>query len=249
MQTVCTNSVGSRAIAGLAVRAAVVAGCALLVCGCNTDQQVATTSDTPYDYRMRHPITITEGQRTHQIFIGANRGTLTPAQRAEVLAFAQSWRHEATGGVIIDLPVGSSNERASAEALREVQSIIAATGVPPQAIAVRNYHVGEQSLATIRITYPKISAQAGPCGLWPQDIGPSANRAHFENDEYWNFGCATQRNLAAMVENPADLVQPRGETPAYSERRTTVTEKYRQGTGPATQYQNANAGKITDVGQ
>ena len=32
-----------------------------------------------------------------------------------------------------------------------------------------------------------------------------------------------------MVDNPADLVQPRGETPADTTRRTTVVEKYRQG--------------------
>jgi pilus assembly protein CpaD len=31
-----------------------------------------------------------------------------------------------------------------------------------------------------------------------------------------------------MVDNPADLVQPRGETPAYTMRRTTVMEKYRK---------------------
>jgi len=38
----------------------------------------------------------------------------------------------------------------------------------------------------------------------------------FENKSYYNFGCAYQRNMAAMVDNPADLVQPRPETPAYT---------------------------------
>ncbi len=65
----------------------------------------------------------------------------------------------------------------------------------------------------------------------------------------WNHGCATQRNLAAMVDNPADLVQPRGETPAYTMRRTTVMEKYRAGSPPATQYPDADAGKISDLGK
>ena len=37
-----------------------------------------------------------------------------------------------------------------------------------------------------------------------------------ENKPYYNFGCATQRNLAAMIDNPADLEQPRPETPAYT---------------------------------
>ena len=35
----------------------------------------------------------------------------TADQRADVLAFAQAWRREATGGVIIDVPTGTRNER------------------------------------------------------------------------------------------------------------------------------------------
>ena len=64
----------------------------------------------------------------------------------------------------------------------------------------------------------------------------AADRDYFENQPYWNLGCASQRNLAAMVDNPADLVQPRGETPAYTMRRTTVLDKYRQGESTATTY-------------
>jgi len=246
MQTVRTVIARSRRNAGLAARAVVVAGCALLICACNTYQQVAAVPEVPTDYRMRHPITITESDRSFEVFIGSNRGALNPAQRAEVLAFAQGWRHESTGGVIVDLPVGSSNERSAAEAMREIRSILTATGVPADGIAVRGYHPPEHKLATIRITYPRIAAHAGPCGLWPEDIGPSLTRDYFENQPYWNLGCSSQRNLAAMVENPADLVQPRGETPAYAMRRTTVVEKYREGTSSATQYPNNGAAKISD---
>ncbi len=174
----------------------------------------------PSDYRLRHPISITEKDHTLQLFMGANRGSLTPSQRAEVLAFGQTWKGRATGGVIVDLPIGSSNEHASADSLREIESILAATGVPPHSIAVRNYRVSGRVLATVRISYPLIAAQAGPCGVWPEDIGPSLNRDYFENQPNWNFGCSTQRNLAAMVADPADLVQPREETPTYAQRRT-----------------------------
>ena len=52
-----------------------------------------------------------------------------------------------------------------------------------------------------------------------------------------------------MVENPADLVQPRGETPAYTARRTIVLDKYRKGESTATVYPDENAGKISDVGK
>ncbi len=248
MQTVRTMIAG-RSIAGLMPRAAIVVASALVVCGCNTDQRVTAVPEIPTDYRMRHPITIKEADNTLELFIGSNRGTLTAVQRAQVLAFAQTWRREATGGVIIDLPGGTSNEHAAADSLREIQSILAASGVPPAGIVVRSYHAEGRNLATVRITYPKITAQAGPCGLWPEDIGPSFNRDYAENTPYWNLGCATQRNLAAMVENPADLVQPRGETPAYTMRRTTVVEKYRQGNPTATQYPSNDQNKISDVGK
>jgi pilus assembly protein CpaD len=249
LQTVRTTTAERRGIAAFALRAAIVAGCGLFMAACNTDQKITGVPDTPVDYRLRHPITIKESDHTMELFIGSNRGALDPAQRAQVLAFAQNWRHEATGGVFVDLPVGSSNERAAAEALREIRSILAATGVPQDGIVVRNYRANDRKLATVHVTYPKITAQAGPCGLWPKDIGPSFNSDYFENQPYWNLGCANQRNLAAMVDNPSDLVQPRGETPAYTARRTTVVEKYRDGTSTATQYPAMNAAKISDFGQ
>ncbi len=243
---IAARCAGSR----LALRTALAVSFAALVCGCNTDQQITGAPAAPYDYRLRHPITITEKDHTLQLFIGANRGSLTPVQRAQVLAFGQTWKDQATGGVIVDLPVGSSNERSSADSLREIEAILAATGVPPRSVAVRNYRVSARVLATVRISYPRIAAQAGPCGLWPKDIGPSLNRDYFENQPNWNFGCATQRNLAAMVENPADLVQPRAETPANEMRRTTVMGKYVQGSPTSTTSGNFTppVGKITDLG-
>ena len=251
MHHVRTLIADRRAATRLAMRTMFAAGFAVLLCGCNTDQQITGAPSVPYDYRLRHPISITEKDHTLQLFMGANRGSLTPVQRAQVLAFGQTWRGRATGGVIIDLPVGSSNERSAADSLREIESILAATGVPPRSMAVRNYRVSSRVLATVRITYPVIAAHAGPCGLWPKDIGPSLNRDYFENQPNWNFGCATQRNLAAMVANPADLVQPRAETPVYAMRRTTVLEKYRLGQPTATSSGNFTppVGKITDLGQ
>ena len=249
MLTVLQEIAESCGSAGLAMRAAIVAGFSLLVCACNTDQQVAAAPDVPSDYRQRHPITITESDHTLQVFVGSNRGELNAMQRAEVLAFGQTWRHEATGGVLVDLPVGTSNERAATEAMRTIRSILAASGVPRNGVAVRGYHPPTSALAPIRISYPRIQAQAGPCGLWPADIGPSLNRDYFENQPVWNQGCSTQRNLAAMVDNPADLVQPRAETPPYEMRRTAVMEKYRSGSASATTGQTSDSAKISELGK
>jgi pilus assembly protein CpaD len=243
------QSLPARSGAASAVLRVAVAGCALALAGCNMTRQDIAAS-VPNDYRMRHPIVVKEGDRTVELFVGRSRGGLSPAQRADVLNFGEVWRREATGGVAIDLPTGTPNARAAADALREIRSILLAAGVPPRGLVVRPYRPADPAqLATVKLSYSKIVAEAGPCGLWPQDIGPSWTRTYFENQQYWNLGCATQRNLAAVVDNPADLVQPRGETPPMAGRRSVVLDKYRRGEGTATQYPDANKGKISDIGQ
>jgi pilus assembly protein CpaD len=249
MQTFGLMIAGAGTLAARMRRAAIVAGCALMLCGCYTTQQVTGVPSVPTDYRMRHPIAIKEADHSLELFTGTNRGTLTPAQRADVVAFAQNWRREATGGAMIELPVGTSNERSAADMLREIRSLLVATGIPPQGIAVRSYHPSERKLATVKINYPKFMAAAGPCGIWPGDLGPSANRDYLENQPYYNLGCATQRNLAAMVDNPADLVQPRGETAPSAARRSIVLEHYKKGESTATVYPTDDSSKISDVGK
>jgi len=227
------------------LRAAAIVATAALA-GCNTYHSVA--DNYPEDVRTRHPISIRESARTLELFVGVNRGGLSPTQQADVLAFAHEWRREASGGILIDIPAGTPNARASVDAVEEVRSILMAAGVSPQAIATRHYRpVTPMKLATLRLGYPKMIAEAGPCGLWPKDLSTSIDGTDYSNHSYWNFGCASQRNLAALVETPADLVQPRGETPIYAARRVVVLDKFRTGQPTSTRNPDTDKAKISDI--
>lgn len=231
-----------------ALRLLAAAGLASLLAGCY-HTQVAQQEPYPTDYRERHPITLKEGTHTVAVFLGRNRGGLNPSQRADVLSFAQQWKHNATSGIVVDVPNGRTTARAASDSLREIHSIFAASGVPRNAVYVRRYMPAPTALASIKLNYSKLTAQAGPCGQWPDDLGPTADSGHDSNRPYWNFGCASQRNLAAMVDNPADLVQPRGEQPAYQARRSVAIDKYRKGENPSGTYSGYDAGKISDLGK
>jgi pilus assembly protein CpaD len=227
-------------------------GVSIALGACTTTDEVTTVgSVAPNDYRLRHPIAIQEANHSIDIFVGNSRGGLSASQRSDVMGLAQTWLREGTGAINADVPAGTPNARAAADTFREIRAMLAAAGVPPRGIIVRNYRPDDpRQLPTIRLNYAKITAVAGPCGVWPDDLGPSVNNpGYLENKPYYNFGCANQRNLAAMVDNPSDLVQPRSETPPYTARRVNAYEKYKKGTTTATVYPESDKAKLSDTGK
>jgi pilus assembly protein CpaD len=228
-----------------------LAGLSVVLSACTYTGAEVVTASVPDDYRLRHPIAVQEADHSIVIFVGHARGGLSAPQRADVVGLARTWVREGTGAIVADVPVDTPNARAAASAYREIRTVLAAGGVPARGITLHHYRPDDpRTLATIRLSYPRIAAVAGPCGLWPEDLGPSTlNSGYSQNKPYYNFGCANQRNLAAMIDNPADLEQPRSETPAYTARRSAAFEKYRKGEPTTTTYPEADKAKLSDTGK
>jgi pilus assembly protein CpaD len=230
--------------------ALVLTGLSVMLGACNTTGEIVTQT-VPTDYRQRHPIAVQEAKKSIVIFVGKARGGLSSAQHADVEGIARDWGREGTGSVVVDVPIDSSNSRAAAATYQEIRSVLASGGVPSRAIAQHRYRPEDPGLLpTIRVSYSRIAAVAGPCGLWPEDVGPSIlDPGYNENRPYFNLGCATQRNLAAMIDNPADLEQPRAETPVYTARRDIAFDRYRKGTPISTPSPDAEKAKLSDTGK
>src|SRR4029078_9304153 len=245
MTAIITASVRGRS---RVVLRALMAGCvALTLSGCY--QTEVAQKEYPSDYGQRPRIVRREGPQNIDILIGRNRGGLTASQRADVVSFAQAWRKEAGSGIVIEVPKGGPTDHAASDAAREIRSIFTSVGVPSSAIYARSYRPPKTSLASIRLNYTKIIAEPGPCGEWPKDLGPSWDSGYTSNQPYWNFGWCIQRTLASMVDNPADLVQPRGEIPPYAPRRSVVLDKWHKGQTTSGDYTGYETGKISDLGQ
>src|SRR5450756_1019901 len=151
-----------------------LAGLSVALGACTSNGDVATTASVPNDYRLRHPIAIEEADRSVVVFVGHARGGLSASQRADVMGLARTWVREGTGAIVADVPVDTPNARAAASSIREIQAVLAAGGVPPRGITLRQFHPDDpRAFAAIRLSYPRIAAVAGPCGLWPENLGPS----------------------------------------------------------------------------
>ena len=187
------------------------------------------------DHRRAFPTTIATTIRSRRGDARArwtSRSASTPArltdddrgQRRRLRA--RSSRPAAASLIAVVAPSGSPNQVAAAGIAVQVEDVLRQSGVNPRAIDYRVYQAGPEErnapdpprLQPRRRRTPRRAAR-----------GRIRSRDNGENRNYFDFGCATQQNLAAMVDNPLDLLYPRGLTPADAARRATVLDKYRKG--------------------
>lgn len=86
------------------------------------------------------------------------------------------------------------------------------------------------------------TAVAPECPSWAD-----TNMSPLDNQHWQQFGCANARNLANMVDNPKDLVEPREAGAADGTYGASAVDLYR--TGKTKALLNPAAGSATTAGQ
>lgn len=172
-----------------------------------------------------HRITVTESAQRLEIPVAANATTLSAQERAGLRDFANSYLRVGHGALVLSTPAAGPNAQAAANLANEARITLADAGVSYAAIASSSYDAAERVDAPLMISFSRFEAVAPECApLWEQDL------AHQSNNQPWeSFGCATQANLAALIEDPRDLLGPRNEDPRDGGRRAAVIQAYRAG--------------------
>lgn len=226
----------ARALALVGILAGVLAGCQMTT---PTSEVIAS-----HDYRLRHPIVISEQAETFDIPVGAETRSLSPRLAEAVQGFAREARENGNGNVEILVPSGALNEGAAHSVAGHIRRNLVRGGISAGRVNIRAYPVGDPgAVAPIRVAYGRVKAAVHACGRWTESLASNS-----DNSDYPDFGCATQSNLASMVANPADLLRPRTSGPADRMRRDQVFDKYRQGTSPSGKYDEGVGAKVSDVG-
>ncbi len=201
---------------------------ALLVAGCSPRERGGerVMGWTLVDPSQRHPILVSKQPHTLSLRIARDAYGLSPHQRAQLIDFLERYRAGDAGDsrLVIAAPSGSANEVASMQAVSEIRHLMRQAGFAESSIVVEAYHEERNANAAVRISYLRFVAEAPRCGHWPTNVADQR-----DNLPYPNLGCATQRNFAAQVANPADLLGPRTVTDGSSERRDVVWQKYVKG--------------------
>ena len=213
----------------------VVAAAGAILAGCThiepamIDRHIIVGS-VPEDYRTVHPIAIEEGVETLDVPVGLNSIRLSEGMRGNIAGFVQGYLKSGGVTMAIVTPAGSGDQAAAHGLAGAIQAELVADGIRPGEIQVRSYRAApSEATAPIRLAYSRIGAHTAQCGPWPDQFNRNPN-----NRNYYAFGCATQQNLAALVDNPTDLLYPRATTPPDAARRTAVLGNYEGDPGAPT---------------
>ncbi len=202
--------------------AVMLAASAVLLSGCGNSQ--LTTGSIPDDYRTRHPIVLAEGEHALDIPVASGDVRLSIGMKDTVKGFAQNFASSPAGVVQIQVPHGSYNSAAAQRLAGDIRRTLTTNGIRADRILMSSYAASPNGdAAPIRLAYSTTKAMTSPCGEWPADLSDNT----FGNRNWYNFGCASQNNLAAQVANPTDLIAPRGTTPIDATQRAKVISDYR----------------------
>jgi pilus assembly protein CpaD len=185
-----------------------------------------------------HVIEVTQGAARLEISVSPSDTTLTDKARSDLHDFAAAYLRYGHGALILSTPSGGANAGAASMLAGQTRMSLVESGVAFGAVAGSTYDASDNASAPIVVSFARFEAQAPNCRpIYEQDLGRQ------EDNQAWDsFGCAMQANLAAEVEDPADLLQPRADAPRDSNRRGTVMQAYRAGaTTHATRDQDERA--------
>jgi pilus assembly protein CpaD len=185
---------------------------------------------------LRHPVGFRKQSETLDVEVPSGADGLSANQRVDVYRFLQRYKHEAVGRLVISVPGDAGDRAAMAKSVQGIQAHVASAGIDYRLRrGGREQHL--DGAPAIRLAYQRPVAVPPACDRWPENVGRNEERI-----PYPNWGCATQRNIAVMVDNARDLRQPQAEDPRSGERRSATWSAY-AGSAPSADGEASTGGK------
>ena len=236
------NAVSLSGVKPVAIKVFATAAVTLTLVGCRTlEDPGQVQSWTLVDSAQRHPIIVKKSPSRIKVGVRQGENGLSAHQRARISNFLGRFRASGTGDskLVISAPSGSPNEVAAMHAVADIRDLVSDYGIADDIVRVEAFHDEDNPQPPIRLSYTRFVAKGPECGDWSTNLADNPR-----NLDYPNFGCAYQRNIAAMVANPADLLEPRSTTGRDATRRDVVYGKYYKGSSTVAKKTKAEKARV-----
>ena len=194
------------------------------------------------EYKRNHPITVKKGVAEINFTLPKESGGLSPNQTAIAARFIIDYLDKGEGHFQIWRPKGHLNSRAIKSAHQKVRNILYEAAIPATAVTYHSFDAYGSDDAPLGLKFERYFATASKCGRQMGNLSQN-----YRNENYRNFGCAYQNNIAKMISNPKDLLSPATMSSASAERHQIIWAKYIQGTSTGATRSEAEKVSISEV--
>ncbi|SLN36607.1 CpaD family pilus assembly protein [Oceanibacterium hippocampi] len=199
---------------GAPLRAATIALALFALAGCETE---AERKAPPVS--AEKPIEVLEIEAVHQVAFAAGTNAIGPEESARLDDFLARMRVRFGDRVDVEAPPAGAPADLAHQRFAALMAALEDRGARP--VARRTV---QQSAAGLRLFYSRHVATTIDCPGWSGD-----SETNFKNQITPRVGCTTAANLAAMVDDPRDLVQGRPGNATEAERLARAVRIYRAG--------------------
>ncbi len=197
---------------------------AIVLGACSTP----TPSLPPTD--LRNPIQVAESIERLELYARPNGLELSARDKLAVAQFLDGYRNGGDGPLYMNKPAGAQGGIGTRQAEAVIRGLMAEGGINPMALQSGQYQSPPNAPAPVVVSYRTLKAIPQKCGR----LGSLSDT--YNNQPYDNFGCFQSANIAAMISDPRQLLEPYTQGNPNAQRRQVVYDKYIKGELSASEF-------------
>ena len=172
---------------------------------------------------MRNPIQVAESIERLELYTRPNGLELSARDKLAVAQFLDGYRAGGDGPLYINRPANARSGLGTQQAEAVIRSLMAEGGINPRALQGGEYQSAPDAPAPVVVSYRTLRTIPQKCG----NIGHLSDT--YNNQPYAGFGCFQSANIAAMISDPRQLLEPYAPGTPNSQRRQVIYDKYIEG--------------------
>lgn len=190
---------------------------ALMLGGCTTYHP----SEVPT--QLRNKITVAETVERLELYAQPSGLNLSARDQDAVTDFVHLYGQSGQGPMYINVPGNATNGIGAQQAKSAITSRMQSVGIPGSAVQMGSYNANPGVPAPVVVSFRRLTTAPINCEQGALLTSTSTNQP------YNNFGCAQTANLAAMIDDPRQLLAPYPLSPSTMIRRSSVIDAYATG--------------------
>ena len=199
--------------------------CGIFAASAMTACMTPTASTGPIIFNNK--IQVAESIERLELYTRPNGLELSARDQAAVSHFLQSYRQNGNGPIYLNIPSNAASGLGVQQAQNLIRQNLAGLGFGNAAMQTGQYQSAYGSPAPVVVSYRRLKTVPADC----RQLGDATDT--YANQPYDSFGCFHSANLAAMIGDPRQLLEPYELTAPDSQRRQTVYDRYIEGENTA----------------